>query len=273
MGSAPRAMDKEEPPPLKLDRQPDAFLAVLTLNRPDRLNAVSQEMYEALADTLESLKDDNDIRALVITGEGRAFCVGADLKSHHDDEKALEQRRVYVQAGQSVNRTIQTFPKPVIAAVNGHAIGAGMELALSCDLVLVSETAKLRFPELGLGTFVGGGTVYTLLQRVGMARAKELLLLGRFFTPQHAVAIGLANEVVPQEMVLPEALEWAREAAAKAPTSVAFAKQLLDEAQRLDHGTALEKEAEALLACMQTSDWREGIEAFHEKRPPSFTGA
>lgn len=261
----------EPPPPLlaELDSPPTA---ILRLNRPDRLNAVSLELYERLGEALETIDTDERFRVAVITGTGRAFCVGADLKAHGEDDPGPEQRRRYVETGQSAYRRLQELRIPVVAAVNGHAIGAGLELALSCDIIVVSEDAKLRFPEIALGTFIGGGTVYTLAQRVGLAKAKELIMLGEFFLGADAQTFGLANRAVPTAEVWDHSIQIADALAARAPRSLAFAKQLLRRAQREDYDAAMALEADALLSCMTTNDWHEGIEAFHEKRPPKFTG-
>ena len=203
---------------------------------------------------------------------GRAFCVGADLEAHDGNKTDEKQRQEYVTAAQRVNRLIQTVPKPFVAAVNGHAIGAGFELALSCDLIVVASNAKLRLPELSLGTFVGGGVVYTLVQRVGLARAKELIMLGDFVDPSDAVAMGLVNRTVTTESVLPTAKEIAVALALRAPIALAFAKELLNKALHLDPDRLLELEADALLTCMGTRDWREGVQAFADKRQPTFSG-
>lgn len=262
-------MEGGESPVLREQR--DAVVT-LSLNRPDRLNAVSLAMYRALEAELHGLVDDKSVRAVIITGKGRGFCVGADLKAHGEGPLTLDDRRTYVDTGQRVYRLIQTSPKPFIAAVNGHAIGAGLEMALSCDFIVVAEAAKLSLPEIGLGTFVGGGATYTLAQRVGHARAKELIMLGQMFSGEEAAAMGLANRAVPADEVLGAASELADELATKAPISIAFAKRLLDRARELDSETAMRMEARALLKCMDTRDWREGIEAFNEKRDPNFTG-
>lgn len=250
----------------------DGVVATLTLNRPDRLNAVSLPLYEAMTAALQDLADDRSVRAAVVTGAGRAFCAGADLKSHGAEEPTADERRRYVWTAQRASYLIQTCPKPVVAAVNGHAIGAGLELALACDFIIVANDAKLRLPEATLGTFVGGGSVTTLPARVGVARAKELVLLGEFFSGEEAAAMGLANRAVPTDRVVETALEWARRLAARAPISLKFAKRLLNRARHLDPRRAMALEARALLACMATRDWKEGIRAFHEKRDPHFTG-
>lgn len=258
--------------------------AILTLSRPDRLNAVSGPLYEALLGEVRRLGHDPDVRAVVITGEGRAFSVGADLKAHGSHTTAtdgggtpggpgaVEWQRRYVRLGQLANLAIQRCPKPVVAAVNGHAIGGGLELALSCDLLVVAREAKLRFPEVGLGTFVGGGITYTLPQRVGAGRARELLLLGRFFSGEESVALGLANEARDAAEVLDRALEIAGELAEKAPISMRHAKRLLNRVLQGQARAALATEAEVLLECMGTRDWREGVAAFAEGRPPNFVG-
>jgi enoyl-CoA hydratase len=245
---------------------------ILTLNRPERLNAVSLPLYRALLAALRDAHGDRAVRAVVLTGAGRAFCVGADLKAHGEAELTREQRRTYVRAGQQAHRALQRCAKPVVAAVNGHAIGAGLELALSSDYVIVAANAKLRFPEIGLGTFVGGGTVYSLPRRVGLLRAKELLLLGDFFSPADAVEWGIANRVAGEADVLSGALDIARQLAEKAPVSVSYARRLLNEATHMDPRRALELEGRALLACMETADWSAGVRAFAEKRKPEFRG-
>lgn len=247
-------------------------VTTLTLHRPERLNAVTEQLYRELIAALRAADADRAVRAVVLTGAGRAFCVGADLKAHATDARDDGDRRRYAQLGQDAATAILDCRKPVIAAVNGHAIGAGLELALCCDLIVVAADAKLRFPELGLGTFVGGGVTVTLVERVGMTRAKELLLLGRFFLGSDAHALSLCNEVAPTADVLARARALALEVAQQAPRPVAFAKQLLRRARQTPLDVAMASEAEALAACMATRDWHEGIEAFAARRAPEFTG-
>jgi len=246
-------------------------VATITLNRPDRLNAVSLPLYEELTRSLEAIAADADVRAAVLTGAGRAFCAGADLKEHGGGDTA-GSRETYVEVGQHVHRRLQLLPKPIVAAVNGAAVGAGLELALACDLVIVAEDAKLRFPELAFGTFVGGGTTYTLVQRVGLTRAKELLMLAEFFSGRDAAEMGLANRAVRADHVLEVARSTAEQLATRAPLSLALAKRLLDKARHVDSETALALEADALLDCLASADWEEGQRAFEEERTPRFTG-
>lgn len=257
-------------PPLLVRR--DGVLLVLTLNRPDRLNAVSLPLYRALLDALETGAGDPNLRAVVLTGSGRGFCVGADLKAHGEGRPDRTTRETYVEAAQEVNRRIQEHPLPVVAAVNGHAVGAGLELALSADFAVAREDAKLRLPEAALGTFVGGGVTYTLPRRVGLAEARRLLLLCPFLSGREAAEIGLVDEAVPGGEVVERARALALELAEKAPLPVRLIKELLGRSQWLDRGEALDAEARALLRCMETSDWEEGVRAFHEDREPRFTG-
>ena len=261
-----------EPPSLLTSHNATTRVLTLTLNRPERLNAVSFPMYEAIVKAVRAADGDDTVRAIVVTGQGRAFCVGADLEAHAGGEPTRGDRRRYVKMAQRANRALQRCTRPVIAAVNGHAIGAGMELALSCDMIVVADEAKLRFPELALGTFVGGGVTYTLPRRVGMARASELLLLGDFFTARDALQMGLVNRVVKATEVLEMSQQLAGRLAGRAPVSVRHAKTLLHTAHRFGRSTALGREERALLACMETEDWREGVRAFHERREPEYHG-
>lgn len=262
--------DAPPEPPVVLSRE--GACALVRLNRPDRLNAVNLELYEKLTVGLEAMAQESEVRVLILTGTGRAFCAGADMKAHGEGEMPPDRRRVYIEAGQQANRLLQTIPKPVVAAVNGHAIGAGIELALSCDFIVVAEEAKLRLPEAALGTFVGGGTVYTLPRRVGLARARELVMLASFFDGREARELGLADRAVPAERVLSEAKSLAEALARNAPVSLAAAKRLFDRAGHLEPDSILGLEAEALAECMATDDWREGVRAFAEKREPRFRG-
>jgi enoyl-CoA hydratase len=258
----------EETEPVLRERHGATLL--LRLNRPQRLNAVSGPLYEALMEGLSEAESDSEVRVVVVTGTGRAFCVGADLKSHASAEPTREELRRYVRLAQRANLRLQRSRLPVVAAVNGHAVGAGLELALSADLIVMAEEAKLRLPEAALATFVGGGVTRTLPDRVGMARAREILLMADFFTPRDALEMGLVNRVTPSAEVLPTALEWGERLASRSPRSLRLLKQLLDGAHAAPPARIFSREARALLSCMGTDDWREGIRAFEEHRPPTF---
>ena len=250
----------------------DGRVLVLTLNRPHRLNAVNMPLYEQLITELEAAAADPEVRCVVLTGAGRAFSAGADLKEHRDAPPPPEERARYIRAGQRANHLIQTIGTPVVAAVNGHAIGAGLEIALSTDLAVVADDARLRLPEVALGTFVGGGAVYTLAQRVGVLKARELIYMGDFFSGADAAAMGVVNRAVPAADVLPVAMRWAARLARRAPIPLAAAKRLMGSAPEMSREEALEREREVLDAIFDTEDWAEGLAAFHAGRKPDFQG-
>lgn len=245
-------------------------ILILTLNRPDRLNAVSEALYRNLVTALRAAQADADIRCVVLTGAGRAFCVGADMKEHNAGTRSPAQRRHYVQLGQDVCRLIQTIPVPVVAAVHGYALGAGAELAVSSDFLVMAEEAQMGFPEVSIGTFVGGGVTHRLPRLVGLRRATDLLFLGERFTGAQALEWGLAHSTAPADRLRGAALELADRLAAKAPLSMARMKATLHRADPVD--VAFDTEPQALLALMGTADWAEGVAAFAERREPVFRG-
>ncbi len=244
----------------------------LTLNRPDRLNAVSRPLYERLIEELEGADADPDVRCVILTGAGRAFCAGADLKAHADGPPDEFERVRYIDSAQTANELLQGIGKPVVAAVNGAAVGAGLELALSSDLIIVAEGAKLRLPEVALGTFIGGGVAYTLVERVGVAHARELVYFGDFFSGAEAAEMGLVNRAVPAADVSSVAREWAGRLAERAPRSLAAAKRLIGPAADRTKADVLEAERAALDEIFGTEDWAEGIAAHRDGRPPRYTG-
>lgn len=250
-------------PPFASSSREGAVLHV-RLQRPDRLNAVSDELYADLEHAFADA-DDPGVRAVLLSGDGRAFCAGADLKNHASRSRTPAEQRAYVWAGHRACRRLATLPKPVIAAVQGHAIGAGAELALSADLLVVAEDASFRLPEIGLGTFVGGGITHRLPLLVGQLRAKQLLLLGRPFTAAETLAWGLAVEVVAPAEIVERAMSLAQEVAVLPAASARFAKLGLNRGPEVSFDDALVYEAEALLACMGSNDWADGIEAFAER--------
>lgn len=250
----------------------DGALLTLTLNRPHRLNAVNLPLYEKLVAELERAERDSAVRCVVLTGAGRAFCAGADLKAHAERPMPEEERDRYIRAAQHANHLLQTMGTPVVAAVNGHAIGAGLELALSADFALVAEDAKLRLPEVALGTFLGGGVVYTLAERVGVLRARELVYLGDFFLGAEAARMGVVNRALPADEVLPAARRLAGRLARRAPIPLAAAKRLIGPAGGLSREQALERERAALEKIFRTRDWAEGVAAFRDGRAPDYRG-
>jgi enoyl-CoA hydratase len=258
----------------------DGPVATIRLNRPERMNAVIEGMYLELQEALTSLRADQGIRSIILTGsvlkregiEKQAFCAGADLKEHSSAARTPEQRRHYILLAHETLRQIYEFPRPVIAAVNGPALGAGAEMALACDFLLMAEDASFALPETGLGTFVGGGVTYLLPRQIGLTKTKELIYTGKVLDGRAAVEVGIALASYPVSRLFEESARLARWLADKAPGSIAMAKRHLQRAPDLNFVTALQREAEAILTCMTTADWREGLRAFSEKRKPRFTG-
>ena len=242
----------------------------LTLNRPERLNAVSEALYAGLLACLAAAESDDRTRCVLLTGMGRAFCAGADLKAHRDRERTADEREAYVNLGQRVCARIQRISIPVVAAVRGYALGAGAELAISADFLVVADDAQMGFPEVSLGTFVGGGVTHRLPRLVGLRRAAELLMLGERFTGRQALEWGLAQAAPGSEELDKVAAELAEQLAAKAPLPLARMKRRLAETTTLDG--ALRGEASDLLAVMRTEDWAGGVAAFAERREPVFKG-
>ncbi len=263
---------------LRLER--DGPVATIRLARPERMNAVIEEMYREIGAALAALGSEPENRAVVVTGSVRvkdgvekpAFCAGADLKEHASGRRSRAERRAYIELAHETLRRILVFPRPVVAAVNGPARGAGAELALACDFVLMADEATLALPEVGLGTFVGGGLTHLLPRLVGLARARELVYTGRVVDGPEAAALGLALRSVPRDRLEAEARSLAARLAAQAPRSMEIAKRLLLRAD-VDVETALGLETDAIVECMETEDWSEGLRAFAEKRAPRYTGS
>jgi len=258
----------------------EGHTGILRLNRPERMNAVIEEMYLEIQDVLRVAKEDTNLRVLILTGsvlkrgdvEKQAFCAGADLKKHDTGDRTPAQKRAYILLAHETTRLIHEFPKPTIAVVNGPARGAGTEMALNCDFVLMSEEATMAFPETGLGTFVGGGVTSHLPRMLGLTKAKELIYTGRVVDGKEALALGLALKCFPLRNLMEKAKEFADSMAEKAPFSMALAKRRLHQSSALDLRTVLQLEAEAILTCMETEDWHEGVRAFNEKRKPHYKG-
>jgi enoyl-CoA hydratase len=251
---------------------PRPGLAEIRFNRPHRLNAVVEPLFRETLDALAAAEDDRSVRVVILTGEGRAFCVGADLKEHAAGTRTPWQRREYLQLAQDVCARIHRLRKPVVAAVNGYALGAGAEMAVNADFVLIAESAQIGFPETSIGTFIGGGLTGILAQLVGLAKARELVFLGQRVDGREAKAIGLANAAFADDVFRDEVYVFAERLAAQAPLSIALAKEQINNGSQRTYDTALITELEGVLACMMTRDWQEGIDAFAQKRKPAFRG-
>lgn len=247
-------------------------IAEIRLNRPQRLNAVTQQLYDELNHALSAAEADRDVRVVLLTGEGRAFCVGADLKEHKAGTRTAFDRRQYLQGEQIVCKRLLHLDKPVIAAVNGYALGAGAEMAIASDFVLMAESAQIGLPEISIGNFLGGGVTWLLPRLVGLAKARELVFLGERIKGEEAVRIGLASRVLPDEGFLDAARAFALKLAGKAPFSMQLAKKQLNLSAERTLDACLTAELEGMTFVGTTRDWQEGVDAFAEKRTPIFKG-
>lgn len=246
-------------------------VAEIRFNRPHRLNAVVSAFYAEIIEVLHDAEKDINIRSIVLTGEGRAFCVGADLKEHGAGTRTELEKLEYLQLGNDVCEAIYKHPKPIIAAVNGYALGAGAEMSCSADFIVMRASAQIGFPEISIGTHVGGGVTGILPRLVGLAKARELIMTGSRIDGVEAERIGLAVRVFEDEAFEQGVADFAAEIGSKAPYSLRFVKENLNDAGR-DYASRMISELDALRTCMLTEDWQEGVDAFAEKRTPVFRG-
>ena len=246
---------------------PSPELALLTMTgegKPFVLNRRTMAELEALLDEVRRRTP----RALVLTGEGRFFCAGADIR----EMAAMDGRELYDWAllGSRLNTNLEELPMPVLAAVNGMALGGGCELALSCDIILASEKAKFGQPEVGLGITPGFSGTQRLPRRVGIAKAKELIFSGKVIGAAEAEKIGLVNAVYAPEELIPGAIAMAKSFTANAPIAVKYSKACIDRGMQMDIDGGIAVENELFAMCFATADQKEGMGAFLEKRPAAF---
>lgn len=254
-------------------QQSDSGVATITLNRPERLNALTFEVYRELTDTFAALRNETDARAVVITGAGRAFCSGGDVHDiigelfSRDMEGLLEFTRMTCE----LIRNIRSLPKPVVAGLNGTTAGAGACIALASDIRIANEEAKIAFLFVKVGlSGADMGAAYLLPRVIGLAKASELLYTGDFITAQEAERIGLYNRVVPAAQLAATTLEFAERLARGPGFALAKTKEMLNRELNMNLDAALECEAQAQAICMQHPDFREAYEAFIAKRTPQF---
>lgn len=255
-------------------REDRGAVSILTLNRPEKLNALSNELISAIMSALEDIELDRAIRAIVFTGSGRAFSSGADIAAlqRHMENGPAEAVAHFVRPGQQMTRRVESFPKPIIAAVNGLAFGGGCELVEATHIALAAEEASFSKAEINIGIIPTFGGTQRLPRNVGRKAAIELILTGRIFNASEAARLGLINRVVPGVDLLREAVELAEALSAKPPLTLAAALAAIHRGMdaSIDDGLAIEKEAFARI--VPTHDAREGVEAFLEKRRPIFLG-
>lgn len=281
-----RAAARREPPripprsttPSRSTLMPDHLLlsveeriATLTVNRPEKLNALNASVIGALGEAIDDLRDRDDVAGIILTGAGRAFIAGADIS----ELTGLTARagQTLAQRGQEVFRRFETSPKPVIAAVNGFALGGGCELAMACHIRIASEAAKFGQPEVKLGVIPGYGGTQRLARLVGKGRALQLVLTGEMVDAAEAYRIGLVNRVVPGDQLLPAARTLMQQVLANAPLALAACIDVVDRGLEIPLNEATALEAMQFGVLLATEDTAEGTRAFLEKRTPRFRGA
>lgn len=245
-------------------------IGTITLNRPDVLNALNNQVFNELAQAAEELAQNDAVRAVIITGGDKVFAAGADINQ--------VAKTTTVEAAQANKpstralRIIENMPKPVIAAVAGYALGGGCELALTADVRIACDTAQFGLPEIKLGIIPGAGGTQRLPRLIGAARAKELIFSGDFISAEEAWRIGLVNKVVPADRLFEEAIKMAKRFASRGAVALRMAKSCVNEGLRMDLEAGLQYENKCFSVLCATEDKKEGIQAFLEKRKPNFQG-
>jgi 2-(1,2-epoxy-1,2-dihydrophenyl)acetyl-CoA isomerase len=244
-------------------------VAVITLNRPDRMNSFTSELSLDLLAALERSNGDASVRAVVLTGEGRCFSAGADLKSGFDGKSVLDKLQ---QEYRPIFSTIASMPIPVVAAVNGSAAGIGMSLALQCDLLIMSDNAFMLSPFTTISLVPDGGLNWLLVRQLGYRRAFQLSVESERIDAKRCVDLGLANKAVPADELMTSAIQWAEALGKRAPLSLAATKKVMRHAMDNDWASSFDTEADLQDVLTRSEDNADGVDAFLEKRPPEFTG-
>jgi enoyl-CoA hydratase len=245
-------------------------IALITINRPDKLNALNIKTRQELAEALDELRADDAVRVVVITGAGeKSFVAGADI-AEFEGRTALEQRRV--MRAKNILTAAEDFPKPIIAMINGFCLGGGCELALACDIRVASDRARFGQPEINLGIIPGGGGTQRLTRLVGEGKAMQMILTGEMINAEEAYRLGLVNEVYPAPELEAKTMELANRIAEKSPVALAMAKAAIKNAARMNLREGLDQEIDLFALCFSSADKEEGVRAFLEKRKPEFKG-
>jgi enoyl-CoA hydratase len=249
-----------------------AGIETITFNRPHALNALNSDLLDEFSECLDEIAADESIRVLILTGEGeKSFVAGADIKELANRNPLSS--KIFVQKGQTIISKLQHLAVPVIAAVNGFALGGGSEIALACDFIYAAETASFGLPEITLGIIPGFGGTQRLARLIGINKAKELILTGKIISATEALHMGMVNRIVPSEKLMQEVMKTAKNIAEKGKTALRAAKQAVNNGINVDLVTGLNIEADAFALCMTSEDSREGLNAFIEKRKAHFKGS
>jgi enoyl-CoA hydratase len=247
----------------------EGALATITFNNPKMLNALTVATFEALERVLDELEQDPSVRVVIITGAGeKAFAAGGDIG--HLGTLDADGAREFALLAQRVIDRVEEFPKPVIAAINGYALGGGCELAMGCDLRIAADTARFGQPEVKLGIIPGFAGTQRLARLVGKGKAKELVFTGEMIGAEEACRIGLVNRVVPGDQLFAETHALALQISARSASAIKLAKEAIDNGLEMDFARGSRYEADLFALCFTTADCREGIRAFLEKRPARF---
>lgn len=246
-------------------------VAILTINRPDTLNALDTETISAMHTALDQVVNDDSVHVLIFTGAGRAFIAGGDINDLNS-RQGLPHYQEFAEDIHTLFRRIETLDKPTIGAVNGFALGGGTELILALDMRILSDKSKLGLPEIQLGLFPGAGGTQRIIRQLPLCRAKEIMFTGDMLTPQEAVEVGLANRVVPHDTLMDEAMALAEKIASKSPLVLKLLKRTLSDGGDMPLAAALRHEQAMIGLVLDSKDAHEGCSAFLEKRTPDFKG-
>ncbi|MDO5713507.1 MAG: enoyl-CoA hydratase-related protein [Tissierellia bacterium] len=253
-----------------LIREDNEGIAVVKINKPKSLNALDSEVVKELHDCFTQLDSDESVKVVILTGEGKSFVAGADIAEM--STLNAEEGGNFAKLGMDTFLLIEKLSKPVIAAINGFALGGGCEISLSCDIRIASTKALLGQPEVGLGITPGFGGTQRLARAIGPAKAKELIYTARNIKADEALEIGLVNKVVEPEALMDEAMAMAKSIAKNSTLAVKYAKKAINAGLQADIDTGMEIEKAQFALCFATEDQKEGMKAFLEKRKPEFTG-
>ncbi len=250
----------------------EGHIVRLTINRPKALNAINQGVIEDLNAACETIENDKEVRVAILTGEGRAFSAGADLKALKGSEDSGGQGDEFLRFWHKTFNRFEDLPICTIAAINGFALAGGLELVMCCDLAILSDAAQIGDQHANFGLVAGGGNTQRLPRALGIRKAKELMYSGDWISPEDAVSFGLVNKVVPADKLEEETTALAKKLCEKSPMATATVKRLINNGMQVDLHSGLEMELSGVQMHFLTDDCKEGLAAFNEKRDPQFKG-